>query len=141
MKRRIALVTLLVALLAAGAILLAGGDRPNPAASPTLAPLGLAAIYRMQVQVYLEPAAIVAAQEATPAALDRVIAVLESLEPPAELAGVHQQILAGYRYIRDGRQVLLTTSPSDGVQRAEGEFLVSWGVSRLLEAARQLATE
>lgn len=142
MKRRIVLVMLLVALIAAGAILLAGGRRPDaPLASPTLAPLSQAAIYRMQVRVYLEPGAIVAAQEASPAALDRVIALLESLEPPAELADVHQQVLAGYRYIRAGRQVLDTTPRSDGAQRAEGEFLVAWGVSRLLEAARQLATE
>ncbi len=142
MKRRVVLVVPLVVLIAAGTIWLAGDSRPGaPTPSPTIAPLSQATIYRMQVRVYLEPGAIVAAQDASPAALDRVIAILEALEPPAELAKVHQQMLTGYRYIRDGRQILVTVPRSDGALRSEGEFLVAWGVSRLLEAARWLAAE
>jgi len=130
-----------VAWLTAGVFLLADSVGPagRPASAP--APLSPAAIYRMQVRVYLSPAYIVAAQDLPPEALDQIIATLESREPPAELAAIHQEMLAGYRFIREGQQIKSTTPRSDGVRRAEGEFLVSWGVSRLLEAAGQLPEE
>jgi hypothetical protein len=140
MRKRIVVSISSIILLAAGVILLAGGDKP--AASPTT-PISLspATIYLVQLRVYLDPAYIVAAQDMTPGAVDRIIAMLEALEPPAEFAATHQQVLAGYRFIRDGQQIMATTPKSDGVQRAEGAFLVSWGVSRLLEVARQLPVE
>jgi len=142
MRKRIALVSLLVLLIAAGAFVLVEGHRSNrPAGSTTPAPLSPATIYRLQVRVYLEPSTIVAAQSASPEALDRVIAVLDVLEPPADLAATHEEVVAGYRFIRDGRQIMTTVPRSDGEGRAEGEFLVAWGVSRLLGAAGQLSAE
>lgn len=140
MRKRILVSISSIVLLAAGVILLAGGDKPA-APPPTPIPLGPATIYLVQVRVYLDPGYIVAAQDMAPEAVDRIIAVLEALEPPAEFAATHQRVLAGYRFIRDGQQIIATAPKSDGVQRAEGAFQISWGVSRLLEVARQLPVE
>lgn len=129
----------LLVLFVVGVFLLA--DSAGPAGAPLPAPLSSAAIYRLQVRVYLTPAQIVMAQDLPSASLDPIIGVLERLEPPAELLAIHQDVLAGYRFIREGRQIMETTPPSDGAQRAEGEFLISWGVRGLLEAAQQLARE
>jgi hypothetical protein len=133
--------SILAVLLAVGVFLLADSAGPADRPAPTSAPLSPAAIYRMQVRVYLSPAYVVAAQDMSPESLDQVIATLEGLEPPSELSVIHQEVLAGYRFIREGRQIKVTTLRSGGEQIAEGEFLVSWGVSRLLEAARQLPEE
>lgn len=137
MRTRITGIVLSVVLIAAGVVLLAGDAGPAPS-PPGPIPLGSEAIYRLEVRVYLEPSYIVAAQSMNPETVSRIIAMLETLDPPADLIDTHQQVLDGYRYIRDGRQILFTAPRSDGTRRAEGEFLVSWGVSRLFEAARQL---
>ncbi|MBU0491473.1 MAG: hypothetical protein KKA73_25445 [Chloroflexi bacterium] len=146
MKKRAGLIlalALVVLAAAVGVFLLAQLPRTDAPARPPTAvpptPPSAAAIYRIQVQTYLSPTYIGVARDLSPATVEEIIAVLDMLQPPPEMAAIHEEVLAGYRFILEGRQILTATTLPDGNRRAEGEFLVSWGVSRLLQAAQQLA--
>ena len=62
---------------------------------------------------------------------DVILLELEYIEPPSSLALSHRKVISGYEFIREGK-LILEKHPR-GAEKAEGHFLVSWGVHYLFE--------
>ncbi|MCR4407985.1 MAG: hypothetical protein NUW24_13885 [Anaerolineae bacterium] len=91
-------------------------------------------IYLARIAPYTSTQAIIESAQHSAPYLERVLATIEGLEPPPELAEAHALLVEGYRFILDGRRVL-DTHPR-GEERAEGAFMMDWGISRLWEHQR-----
>lgn len=91
-------------------------------------------IYLTRIAPYNSTQAILESIMHSAPYLQEVVSTLENLEPPPDLAEAHALLLEGYRFILEGRRVL-DTHPR-GEQRAEGNFSVDWGFSRLQEHQR-----
>lgn len=91
-------------------------------------------VYLARIAPYTSTQAILESVQHSAPYLERVLSEIESLAPPPELAEAHALLAEGYRFLLDGR-CLLDTHPR-GEERAEGAFMLDWGISRLWEHQR-----
>lgn len=121
---------------AVGALLLLAGCKAAPAdVEDIYASLPDAVkVYLVQVQPFDSPEAILQAREYSAESLRRIVFVLETITPPAEMQQAHEELLAGYRFILEGRELLESTHDNEVV--SEGHFLADWGTMRLREHER-----
>lgn len=102
---------------------------PTPLSTPTPTPLvgemGLYA-YLEAVEPYASVVAVVRARELSVVEADLILFKLERMHPPQDLARSHENLIAAYRYIREGQKILARQPIRE--ERAEGEFLVDWGI-------------
>jgi hypothetical protein len=91
-------------------------------------------IYLVRIAPYNSTQAILESTMHSASYLEEVVSIVEGLEPPPDLAEAHALLVEGYRFILDGRR-LLDARPR-GEERAEGVFMLDWGVSRLWEHQR-----
>ncbi len=130
-----------VAATAALLLLLAGCK-----AAPTSEPAGMqdpyarlpdaVKVYLAQVQPFDSPQAILEAREHSAASLRRIVFILEAIVPPPEMKDAHDELMAGYRFILEGRELLESTHDNEVV--AEGHFLADWGTMHLREHERMV---
>lgn len=118
--------------LVAGLLLLGWGLRRSIAIRQTSADEVNA--YLARIAPYTSTQAILESVQHSAPYLERVLSDIESLEPPPELAEAHALLVEGYSFILDGRRVF-DTHPR-GEERAEGAFMLDWGISRLWEHQR-----
>lgn len=65
----------------------------------------------------------------------RILSALESIQPPADLQGMHAQAIRAYQHIVRGKLLL---PGARGELRAEAQFMVEWGISLLLDCREQV---
>lgn len=93
-------------------------------------------VYLAQVQPFDSPEAILMARERSAASLRRIVFALEVIAPPPEMRDAHEELLTGYRFILEGRELLESTHANEVV--AEGHFLTSWGTMHLREYEKEV---
>ena len=106
----------------------------EPTATPPATPDHLA-IYLMLTEKYTSPTVIVRICDMPTDETTRILHALESISPPAGLEPLHEQAVDAYRYICQGKRLLPGTR---GVLRAEGLFMIDWGIGRLLDYREQV---
>ncbi|MGC8873567.1 MAG: hypothetical protein ACP5SI_03845 [Chloroflexia bacterium] len=74
---------------------------------------------------------------ANPRAITQTYHLLLEITPPPEMQEAHENLLEGYRFVFAGQKMILQAG-TDGVVRAEGQFMVEWGLSRVGEHHRLL---
>lgn len=123
--------------LVAGLLFLGLGIRQSVAPSPQAVRPANAEqvnIYLTRIARYNSTQAILESTMHSAPYLQEVVTAIESLEPPPDLAEAHALLVEGYRFMLDGRRVL--DSRPRGEERAEGNFMMDWGFSRLWEHQR-----
>lgn len=119
-------------LLLAGCVL---NPISTPAPSPTTSePLNLSVeeqAYLLRMRRYASLEAIVKVQSLTSAEADVILLELEYITPPPDLQVAHSKVISGYQFIKEGKQVL--EKHPRGEEKAEGQFLVDWGIRYLFE--------
>lgn len=102
--------------------------KPTPTPIPTPDALG---IYLMLVADYTSLDTIVQMRDRTPDDVQRMEMAMEAIVPPPDLRELHLQALEAFEYIYKGLSLL--PAPGDNVLVAEANFMVDWGISRLME--------
>lgn len=87
--------------------------------------------YLIKMRRYASFAAIVRARGISSGEADIILLELEYITPPPSLKDAHQKVMEGYRFIKEGRQIL--EKHPRGEEKAEGYFLIDWGIRYLFE--------
>ena len=106
---------------------------PTPSPTPP-EPLNLSAeeqAYLIRMRRYASVEAIVKVHGLTSAEADVILLELEYITPPPDLQVAHSKVISGYQFIKEGKQVL--EKHPRGEEKAEGQFLVDWGIRYLFE--------
>lgn len=93
------------------------------------------AIYAMMTEKYTSWHAIFSIGDMSVDEAARILSALQAIQPPADLEAMHEQALDAYRNICKGKLLLPN---ADNLVRAEANFLVDWGIGRLLDYREQL---
>lgn len=134
MRRRIAWITLAVLVLLVVALSVLWWQR-RLAAQREAHEAVLA--YIRQTEPYSEQELWPLLPALDPRTLTQTHHLLTQIEPPAAMVEAHANLVEGYAFIFEGqRWILMAISANDGELRAEGEFLVDWGLSRVQEHYR-----
>ncbi len=88
-------------------------------------------LYLIQTEPFTSASALREARYLSVEQLDVVLSQLDSIVPPADLAEAHEKLIAGYDFLRQGMVILSAHPTPDGVLRAEGYFLLDWGMKTL----------
>ena len=116
-------------------MLLAGCARPvEPTGTPVSTP-GEVTRYVAATERYTSYAAITYVNDMSAVDAFGILRALQAIEPPEQLEPLHEQALSAYRHIYDGK-LLLPGARRE--LRAEGFFMVEWGIGRLLEYRQEL---
>jgi len=119
--------------------------QPSPTPVPTASPTpSVAAPDEMSLTAYLDAVApyasmpaVVRARELSVVDADLILFKLQRMHPPQELEEAHGLLVAAYRYIREGRQILAAQPIRE--LRAEGEFQVDWGIRYIFIFQEEIA--
>jgi len=87
--------------------------------------------YLTKMRKYASFEAIVKVGSLTSAEADIILLELEYITPPPDLEEAHTKVISGYQFIKEGKQVL--EKHPRGEEKAEGYFLVDWGIRYLFE--------
>ncbi len=129
MERRSWVVLWACAVMAVWSAAACAPSTPTPLPTPTATPLpGEMDLYEYleAVEPYASIVAVVRARELSVVEADLILFKLERMHPPGDLAGSHETLITAYQYIREGQKVLAQQPIRE--ERAEGEFLVDWGI-------------
>ncbi len=130
--------------VAAMALLLLAGCKAAPAPEPAVVGEPYPSLpdtvrfYLYRVQPFDSPEAILQARDRSAASLQRIVLALEVIAPPPEMQDAHEELLAGYRFILEGRELLESTHDNETV--SEGFFLTDWGTMHLREHEKLIFT-
>ncbi|MBC7264566.1 MAG: hypothetical protein H5T64_09485 [Chloroflexi bacterium] len=102
--------------------------KPTPTPIPTPDALG---IYLILVDDYTSLNTIVQMRDRAPDEIQRMEMAMQAIVPPPDLRQLHLQALEAFNYIYEGLSLL--PAPGDNVLVAEANFMVDWGISRLME--------
>jgi len=103
------------------------GDSAHPTPLPTPSQRD---VYLMVSGRYTSWQAIWRVHEMSADEAARILSALKGLQVPTELEHLHALALDGYGHVIGGKLLLPTRDP---LLRAEGYFLVDWGISLLVE--------
>lgn len=102
--------------------------KPTPTPIPTPDALG---IYLILVDDYTSLDTIVQMRDRAPDEIQRMEMAMQAIVPPPDLRQLHRQALEAFGYIYEGLSLL--PAPGDNMLVAEANFMVDWGISRLME--------
>jgi hypothetical protein len=128
LKLKVAGIAIALILLAACSAAAPQQQPPGPenpyAALPDAARTYLAQVYRFDSMD-----AVAAARDRSASDLRLVVDELQMIVAPPDLQQAHEELIAGYQFALQGREILESTT--DNVERAEGMFLGDWGMMHL----------
>jgi hypothetical protein len=92
--------------------------------------------YIRQTEEYSAPAIWPVLRYTKPVSLVRISEHLQEISPPPEMEEAHANLVRGYAFVSEGQTLLFQSRGGDGELRAEAEFVLSWGLSRVQEHYR-----
>jgi hypothetical protein len=120
---------------ALGLLLLTGCARPVEPTATTVPTPDEVTRYIAATERYTSYAAIGYINDMFAVDANSILRALQAIEPPEQLEALHEQALSAYRHIYEGKLLL----PGAGSElRAEGFFMIEWGIGRLLEYRQEL---